>query len=320
MRVKKYDSVEVGKIYSSNNYGDFLVVKMESYMKNLIRFIDTGFEKWVQLDSILMGSVKDLYKPSICNVGYIGDGVHKSSSNRVHSKEYVLWTSIIHRCYDVKYTYYYLYGGNGVTVDERWHNFQNFVEDIRELENYNKWSNKDSPYEWTIDKDKYSKNSKIYSKDTCWFTDMEQQNLLQNKYKIFGYVDGIKVYEYNNVKDISETLNIMQSSISASLNKHIGRKSAGLHDGKPIIWRYEGDFENIIYKRDYKANRNKKNYYNGFVNGELIFKNLTTNEVIEKGITKSRGGIITSIKKKGSCGKYKNEPIYWQYAEEGELN
>lgn len=308
MKVKKYDSVEVGKIYSSNNCGDFEVLEKLPRSKIKVRFLKTGTEKIFEKSKTLIGAIKDFNFPRYFNVGYMGEGKYRGSKDKYKNKEYLLWKNILSRCYNPSGDYYYLYGGKGVTVDKRWHNFQNFCEDIQHLENYDKWKNKQNNYDYTIDKDKYSKDCKIYSKDTCWFTSMMEQNLLQNKVKIIGYVNGEKKLEFSNIKHIEDAMGISSSAICASLSKR--RKSIGRLDGMPIVWRYEDDTEDILYKKH-------ETLVNGYVNNELIFKNLNVEEARIASNLKYSDGIYGCIKNKNKySGKLNGIPIVWKYAEE----
>lgn len=241
MKVKKYDNVEVGKVYSSNNCGEFEVLEKLPNSKFRVIFLKTGTEKIFQKAKLLIGAVKDFNFPRYFNVGFMGEGKYRGSKDKYKNKEYLLWKNMLSRCYNPSGDYFYLYGGKGVTVDERWHNFQNFCEDIQHLEGYDEWKNKQNSYDSTLDKDKYSKECKIYSKDTCWFTNMTEQNLLQNKTNIIGYVDNKKEFEFTNIKYIEDTLGLSSSYICACLSKK--SKYAGKHNGKPIVWKYaeEGD-------------------------------------------------------------------------------
>ena len=86
---------------------------------------------------------------------------------------------MLSRCYNKNNQYYRLYGGAGVTVDNRWHNFYNFYNDIQTLDGWNKddFLNK----KITLDKDKLQQKSdkKVYSKDTCcWLSIIEQNSLI----------------------------------------------------------------------------------------------------------------------------------------------
>lgn len=44
--------------------------------------------------------------------------------------EYASWDSMLKRCLDTSHDHYYLYGGRGITVCERWMQFENFFVDM----------------------------------------------------------------------------------------------------------------------------------------------------------------------------------------------
>lgn len=46
------------------------------------------------------------------------------------SPEYVIWNGIRNRCYRVRCKDYPRYGGQGIQMCDRWHRFENFLEDV----------------------------------------------------------------------------------------------------------------------------------------------------------------------------------------------
>lgn len=90
-------------------------------------------------------------------------GCLKTPHNMARSAEYVTWASMKQRCINPSSSVYEYYGGDGVTICERWlESFENFYEDM---------GNK--PKGYALDKDKYAmpNQQKIYSKETCcWIT------------------------------------------------------------------------------------------------------------------------------------------------------
>jgi hypothetical protein len=56
---------------------------------------------------------------------------HNRAGNR-RSGVYRTWAAMIQRCRDPKQKQYKDYGGNGVTVCERWNDFKNFLQDMGE--------------------------------------------------------------------------------------------------------------------------------------------------------------------------------------------
>lgn len=122
------------------------------------------------------------------------------------------------RCYCEKYhnthpTYKNCY------VCNRWLKLSNFIEDIKLLDNYDKWiiNNK-----YQLDKDIRNKNNKEYSLDNCIFI-LDEQNTKEavdnrnNSYcqiKINQYdLNNNFIKTWNSIADASNSLNIRQSHI-----------------------------------------------------------------------------------------------------------
>lgn len=61
--------------------------------------------------------------------------VHGYGSNPIHgysggTPEYCSWQNMMARCYNQKKDAFPWYGGSGISVCLRWHDFQNFLEDM----------------------------------------------------------------------------------------------------------------------------------------------------------------------------------------------
>lgn len=107
----------------------------------------------------------------IAKVGCNSKGKHKSFENGKHTKAYSVWRDMLRRCYDPNFqakhpTYI------GCTVDERWHDYQDFAE----------WHyNHDYSHEgFELDKDLLILDNKNYSPETCCFVPRELNVLLTN--------------------------------------------------------------------------------------------------------------------------------------------
>lgn len=75
--------------------------------------------------------------------------------------EYITWHSMMQRCYNPNNNAYKDYGGRGIFVSEKWHNFETFLADMGL-----------KPKGLTIDR---INNDREYSKDNCsWTTYVEQ--------------------------------------------------------------------------------------------------------------------------------------------------
>ena len=159
----------VGKVFKSLNSGDFKLVKYNDAHNVEIQFLKTGFKVVATLGSIRKGYVKDLYSPSVFGVGVVGTK-YPSEVNRVKTKEYVLWKSILQRCYSGGFkkkhpTYEYCEVGD---------NFKSFEYFYDWCQNQIGFGNEG----WHLDKDLLIKGNKVYSESTCVFIPSEINLLL----------------------------------------------------------------------------------------------------------------------------------------------
>ena len=179
--------IKVGEVYSTNSYGSLEIVEYINARQILVRFIDTGYEKYVQAVHIRKGSVKDPFCPTIFGKGYFGVGSYRSCTNGKITKVYMTWKNMLVRCYNSKTqikqpTYV------GCTVVEEWHNFQVF----------GKWFDKHYIEGYHLDKDIKVKGNKVYGPDTCTFVSQtENIEAAQAVSAIFCNPDGEQVEVYN---------------------------------------------------------------------------------------------------------------------------
>ena len=159
----------VGKILKSKNSGGFKIVKYNNSRNVDIQFTNTGFETSAQLEHIKNGNVKDPYLPSVHGVGIAG-AKYPITVNGVKTKEYMLWCSMLERCYNATYqkqrpTY------EGCEVSDNFKSYEYFYE----------WCNKQIGFDnedWHLDKDLLIKGNKVYSEPTCIFIPREINSLL----------------------------------------------------------------------------------------------------------------------------------------------
>ena len=130
----------------------------------------------------------------VFGVGYYGDIVKDECDLELYKKLLSIWRHMIERCYYVKAINYKKYGGNDVTVSNRWKCFKNFYNDVQHIPNYDR--NALLAGELQLDKDLLSKDAKIYSKETCCWLDKDLNSCL-------GYVKQIKP-----IRAINKTLDI----------------------------------------------------------------------------------------------------------------
>lgn len=158
---------KINDIITSNNCGNGRVLGREKG-KLLIEFFSDKTVVKVLTENAKRGAFDNPNKPSVYGVGYRGVGEHKTGDGKgKHNVFYKVWNQMLKRCYNKDYlkrfpTY------EGCYVNDRWLNYQNFCEDIKQLENYEnfiKFGNK----EWNLDKDIKFKGNKEYSKEKCKF-------------------------------------------------------------------------------------------------------------------------------------------------------
>ena len=159
----------VGVVCKSTSSGDFKILKYNDNRNVEVQFLKTGYEATVELVQVKRGNVKDPYLPSVCGVGVIGDKYQVSEGGK-NTKEYVLWCSMLKRCYSNAYnkrqpTY------EGCEASENFKYYEYFYE----------WCNKQigfSNKDWHLDKDLLVKGNKVYSENTCVFIPQEINSLL----------------------------------------------------------------------------------------------------------------------------------------------
>lgn len=164
------------------NQGDEIeIIEYFSAKNCTIKFSDGLIKKNVIYNHIKRGNIKNPYRKTISDVGYLGEGNYSANINGVTTNCYHVWRNMIHRCYSEKYqqkqpTYI------GCSVDERWHNFQVFA----------KWYYENYVEEFELDKDILIEGNKIYSPETCCFVPHEINGLfIKRKIKKDGTPCGV---------------------------------------------------------------------------------------------------------------------------------
>lgn len=172
----------MGKEYSKKNIGmEYLTA--EGYSVKIVdggskpRYCTVQIEDWTgeaRLDRVRIGKVRYPYQKSVCGVGYLGEGNHKSQSNGKSNNVYFVWSTMIRRCYDPN-VFKKLPTYINCSVDPRWHNFQVFAEWY-----YNN-SKKIRGIKFHLDKDLLIDGNKVYSPETCVILPARINLFLANK-------------------------------------------------------------------------------------------------------------------------------------------
>jgi hypothetical protein len=164
----------IGEISFNNFCGSTMVLEeYRSSMDVTVRFVETGNLVNATYHRFFNGNIKNVYDQTVCEVGYVGEGIHKVSENGKLTKPYQVWNSMIHRAYDEKYhkrqpTY------KDVTVCQEWWNFQVFADWFQE--NYYTIENE----VMSLDKDILVKGNKEYAPDKCIFLPERINTLIIN--------------------------------------------------------------------------------------------------------------------------------------------
>ena len=185
---RKYD---IGQKLNTKNNGELVIASHKKNGMYEVVFLDTSYKTLCFCSNITLGNVKDFLKPSVCGVGVIGDGIHKTTVNNKKTKVYICWKSMIQRCYDNSKDRNSTYAD--CEVCEEWQEFQIFAEWY--FENYPRDGS-----DYQLDKDTIKKGNKIYSPETCCFISKEENIRHANaKEYILTSPDGaeVKVYSLN---------------------------------------------------------------------------------------------------------------------------
>lgn len=185
---KRTLSVSPGDVFPSNNYGDFKVlekVKSDKHRNTYFRvkFIKTGGENISTIGGIKTGQVKDYLTPTFYGIGFLGNDYPRGT------KEIGIWNGMLSRCYNKNDAAYGSYGGKGVSVEENWHDFSKFYNELRLVDGWDE--GKFLKNEIVLDKDLKQQTvpfeNKVYSRNTCVFITPSENSKLANKSRIVSF-------------------------------------------------------------------------------------------------------------------------------------
>lgn len=160
-----------------NNSGQEFTILEKKGNKVVVIFSDTGYVKKALYHNVVKGKCRDPYALSRYGVGY--HGVIKNKPP-FYKQGQQLWSNMLKRCYtdDPKG-----YKWKGTTVDKRWQCLANFLEDLPELEGFDKWL----VGGMNLDKDTKYPGNNVYSKDACIFLEEGINKSLGAKTTVSGY-------------------------------------------------------------------------------------------------------------------------------------
>lgn len=223
------------------NFGLLKIIKRvepPSHLKDkssiyLLCICECGNEKTIRKSSLLSGATVSCgcHRKKSQSKRAKQNTIHGMTNSRLHS----IWMNMKRRCYDKKHNQYRNYGLRGIEVDERWHSFRDFKEDMFDSYiNFEKENGKDSA---TIDRIDSDDN---YYKENCKWSTLSQQSR-NRKDNISITVNGVK---YNTLSELAEKFNINYQTV-------VQRYRAGKRDSelvKPIEERYRSNKDSNIKK------------------------------------------------------------------------
>lgn len=225
-------SLITSMLLDSKSFGKFLPI--DYYMVNGVKyftvvFVDTGsIVSGIANKEIHSGKIRDPLARSMYHIGYLGSNYKdlKNTDLKLFNSLYQRWARMIDRCYNKDNKYYNLYGGSGITIDERWHNFSNFFTDAYTLPGFDRDLIIDGIL--TIDKDKYQTEFglKIYSRETCcWLTKKEQSSFVDHDARTEKYKKDVYVVSPNGdrfiirgIRKCARELNMSYNTIASAFS------------------------------------------------------------------------------------------------------
>lgn len=111
------------------------------------------------------------------------------------------WSGMMRRCHDRTKADYDFYGGRGITVCERWHDFWTFVKDMGEKPKAN----------YSIDR---KDNSKGYSPENCHWISHQQQCLNRRSNKQLSWAG-----EQMTMKELAIMLEIPYTTLRSRVRR-----------------------------------------------------------------------------------------------------
>lgn len=193
--------VNVGDIHTNNHGLEFIVLEYIKDPMYKIKFIKSGYETVVQRSAINTGYIIDYENPSVLGIGVPCIPNYTS----LYPKESSLWQSILLRCYNINDTSSYpRYGEKGVSVCERWHRFDNFLEDVHKIDGYDDFLFHTGKLHLDKDLKQYylPYNKRVYSLDTCTFISPHINTILATKVNVSVYDNNVVIHKNKPIYSI----------------------------------------------------------------------------------------------------------------------
>ena len=235
----------VGKTFESNSFGSFKIIKYNSSRDVIIQFENTGSIRSIELIHTKTGEVRDLYAPTVHGVGIIGSK-YPTTINGKRTKEYVLWTSMLSRCYSDRH-HKNLETYKDCTVSDNFTHYEYFYE----------WCNNQTGFnsiDFDLDKDLLIKGNKIYSENTCVFLPHEVNACFVKAKTIRGELPiGVTIDKRHNVYVANLKAKHREKSYIASFLNPIDAFNAYKQAKENYLKELANKWKDKIDDRAYKA-------------------------------------------------------------------
>ena len=228
----------IGDTFNTDRYGVYQILNVyEQPLSNGnmrysydVVFVNTGTiinvsEKLIGTEYVSDSNYANTTQ-TVSNVGIVGNPVQYGydSNNKTHIRIFKLWKNTVQSCYDINNQKYYLNGGRGITVCDRWLRFDNFFYDFTHMENYHIWENPKSKYTLIINR----LNTSIYSPETAVIGHVHNNivNSVTNNSGIEGKYSGVFKRKDRNIYTASLNYNgenVMRASFPDGLSAAIYR-------------------------------------------------------------------------------------------------
>lgn len=119
-----------------------------------------------------------------------------------HHRAYNTWNHMMFRCYHTEDSRYKNYGGRGIRVDDKWHHFAGFWEDMKE--GYNK----------NLTLDRIDNNGNYCKKNCRWATWKQQERNRSDAFKVLFGGENI------SLKDLCEQKNVDYHMVYLRINRY----------------------------------------------------------------------------------------------------
>lgn len=229
---------------TGNKYGRLTVIKMLPGYKSRRTYVEAicvcGNKTIVEKYSMKVGRVKSCGCLNIEN---------RTTHNLSKTRQYRIWQNMIQRCTNKNNKKYYLYGGRGIRVCDRWlESFQNFHDDMGEI--FNDHIKKHGENNTTIDR--INSDGNYEPNNTRWATfSVQNQNLKPRKNKKTKY----KGIEPSGVKKPSWQARIRKEGIRLNLGTCYSQEEAGFIYDQFALQLYGKDaWTNFDYSELLKGN------------------------------------------------------------------